>query len=377
MKCIRCGNSDPEFFYQGHRGYYCRKCIRFSRILLEEEPESPEYEIARGCQDHFFSFRLSKDQLIASKMCAECAEESDILLHCVCGSGKTEISVETIGRYLSQGKKVAYAISRKEVVIELGQRFSKIFPNARVIAVYGGHHEETLGDLIVCTCHQLYRYYRTFDLLILDEVDAFPLKGDETLMNVALNSCKGKVIFSTATVDSSLKKVLDHRVYKKVELYRRPSGRPLPVPEVILIPEILYPVGLFFLMKRCETPCIIFTSSRKQCTFFYRLFSPFFPCTYVYSDLKEREENIRAFRDGRSRFIFSTTVLERGITISNVSVIILMKKGIFDESSLIQMLGRVDRGIELSKGKAFLLVKGKDKAVDKTMKYLKEVNAYR
>lgn len=168
MKCIRCGNSDPEFFYQGHRGYYCRKCIRFSRILLEEEPESPEYEIARGCQDHFFSFRLSKDQLIASKMCAECAEESDILLHCVCGSGKTEISVETIGRYLSQGKKVAYAISRKEVVIELGQRFSKIFPNARVIAVYGGHHEETLGDLIVCTCHQLYRYYRTFDLLILD-----------------------------------------------------------------------------------------------------------------------------------------------------------------------------------------------------------------
>lgn len=377
MKCARCGNSDPSLFYRGHRGYYCRKCIRFSRILLEEEPESPEYEVARGCQDHFFSFRLSREQLLASKMCADCAETDDVLLHCVCGSGKTEIAVEAIGRYLSQGKKVAYAISRKEVVIELGQRFSKIFPNARVTAVYGGHHEETFGDLIVCTCHQLYRYYRTFDLLILDEVDAFPLKGDEALMNVALNSCRGKVIFSTATVDSSLKKVLDRRVYKKVCLYRRPSGRPLPLPKVIFLPDLLFPLCLIFLMRQCETPCIIFVSSRKQCTFLYRLFSPFFSCTYVYSDLKEREENIRAFREGRFRFIFSTTVLERGITIPNVSVIILMKKGIFDESSLIQMLGRVDRGIEVSNGKAFLLTERKDEAVVRTLNGLKEVNTYR
>ena len=37
--------------------------------------------------------------------------------------------------------------------------------------VCGGHTEVTDGDLIICTTHQLYRYYRAFDLLILDEPD--------------------------------------------------------------------------------------------------------------------------------------------------------------------------------------------------------------
>ena len=54
-----------------------------------------------------------------------------------------------------------------------------------------------------------------------------------------------------------------------------------------------------------------------------------------------------------------------------------MKKGIFDESSLIQMLGRVDRGIEVSNGKAFLLTESKDEAVFRTLNGLKEVNTYR
>ena len=376
MKCPRCGNSDPEYFYKGHKGYYCRKCVRFSRILLEEEPEAPEYEIAQGVDDHFFSYRLTDDQIRASKMCADCAERSDVLLHCVCGAGKTEIAVEAISRCLSRGRKVCYAISRKEVVIELSQRFSRIFPKAEVTAVYGGHHEKITGDLIVCTCHQLYRYHRTFDLLILDEVDAFPLKGDETLMSIALNSCRGSVVFSTATVDEDLKKILDRRVYKIVQLYRRPSGRSLPVPEVRYAGSLILLVHLIVLMRNMNGPCILFVSSRKHCRDLYRLLSPFFSCTYVYSDLERREENIREFRDGKYRFIISTTVLERGITIPDVSVIILSENGIFDESSLIQMLGRVDRGIGASQGKAYILAPRRTPELRKTMKYLKEVNGY-
>ena len=343
---------------------------------MEEEQKPLEYEIALGIEDHSFSYQLASQQIRASRMCADCAERSDVLLHCVCGAGKTEIAVEAISRYLSRGKKVAYAISRKEVVIELAQRFSAIFAKAEVVAVYGGHHERITGDLIVCTCHQLYRYYRTFDLLILDEVDAFPLKGDETLMNIALLSCRGQIIFSTATVDADLKKILDRRVYKIVRLYQRPSGRKLPVPEVRYVPGILSFFSLIDLMRRMDGPCILFVSSRKRCKDLYHLLLPFFSCTYVYSDLEKREENIKAFREGKFRFIISTTVLERGITIPDVSVIILMENGIFDESSLIQMLGRVDRGMDVSEGKAFILTKKNTTALKKAMRYLKEVNGF-
>lgn len=39
MQCPRCGNTDSAWFYQGSRGFYCRRCIRFGRIMLEEEQE--------------------------------------------------------------------------------------------------------------------------------------------------------------------------------------------------------------------------------------------------------------------------------------------------------------------------------------------------
>ena len=45
MECKRCGNKDKNYFYLGSRGYYCRKCIKFKRILLEEELYPLEYEL--------------------------------------------------------------------------------------------------------------------------------------------------------------------------------------------------------------------------------------------------------------------------------------------------------------------------------------------
>lgn len=376
MKCLRCGNEDPDFFYKGSRGYYCRKCIRFKRVLLEEELESFDYEIAADAGEYHFSYELTDKQKEASADCLKLLKEgNDVLLHCVCGAGKTEIAVESISYYLKRGLKVAYAISRKEVVIELSQRFTDIFQKSRVIAVYGGHHEKLSGDLIVCTCHQLYRYYRSFDLLILDEVDAFPLKGDETLMNIAINSCKGRIIFSTATIDEDLQKILQVRDAKAVELFVRPSLRPLSVPKQIYLrrfPAYLY---LYRLMSLTANRCIIFVSNRRDCRLLYQIFSRFFSCTYVYSDLKERKENIEAFRKGKYQFIFSTSVLERGITIKDIDVIILDHDGIFDESNLVQMLGRVGRGIDSEQGRSYLLADKKDKPIKETISYLQRANS--
>ncbi len=376
MKCPRCSNSDPAYFYKGGNGFYCRKCIRFSRVLLEEELEGLDYEVDPEASEYSFSYELSKDQKEASLKCAEALKENDVLLHCVCGAGKTEIVIESIARYLVKGLKVAYAISRKEVVIELSQRFTSIFPKAKITAVYGGHHECLKGDLIVCTCHQLYRYHKSFDLLILDEVDAFPLKGDETLMNIAMNSCKGRIIFSTATVDEDLERIVKDRKAMTIRLYVRPSYRPLSVPEVICLPQFFTFFYLLRLMSLTANQCIIFVSGKRKCEQLYRIASRFFSCTYVYSDLKQRKENIAAFRSKKYRFLISTTVMERGITIRHVSVIILHYDHVFNEGNLVQMLGRVGRGVGNDEGRSYLFCDRKDTAVKKTLTYLKEANSY-
>ena len=377
MECRRCGNKDPTYFYKGSKGFYCRKCISFNRQLLEDELQPMDYSIIPDASQFHFDYPLTKYQKKASSDCLKALNSSDVLLACVCGAGKTEITVESIASYLSKGLKVCYAISRREVVIELAYRFSKFFPNARVVSVYGGHHNVIEGDLIVCTTHQLYRYYQTFDLLILDEVDAFPLKGNDTLMNISFKSCKGRIIFSTATVDKHLRGILENRKYSEVNLYVRPSLKPLIVPKIIYINTLGVLICLAYLMHKMTNQCIIFVSSKKECVWYYKLFSRFYSCSYVYAELEQRNQNIIDFKNKKFQFIFATTVLERGITIKDVNVIILdLNANIFDTSSLVQMLGRVGRNFKNPYGEAYILSNHFDRSIIESVRYLKEANSY-
>ncbi len=125
-----------------------------------------------------------------------------------------------------------------------------------------------------------------------------------------------------------------------------------------------------------ENQCIIFTASKRDCKAFYRIFSRFFSCTYVYADLPERKKHIEDFREKKYRFIFTTTVLERGITIKNVSVIIMNFANVFDQSNLIQMLGRVGRGTDCVVGDAYVISNRFDPNIRETLKYLKKANSY-
>lgn len=375
MICKRCGNSDPTYFYNGHKGLYCRKCVSFKRILLCDELNETNYDVSSTCFEYRFEYPLTKYQQEISDKCALYIDNYDILLKAVCGAGKTEIVVETISKYLKRGLKVCYAIARREVVIDLYGRFKSIFKNAKVVALYGGHTSEEVGDLIICTTHQLFRYYRTFDLLILDEVDAYPLSGNKELMNIALNSSKGHIIFSTATTNSFLNEYLSKRDYKELNLFVRPSLKPLIIPEVIYGFKLFLLVMMFYYLKNMNEQCIIFVSSKKICIMMYYLFKRLINCTYVYSDLKDRDKNIMAFKNKKYQFIFATSVLERGITIKDVNVLILIfNKGVFDKSSLVQMLGRVGRNFNNPYGKAYILSSVLGKEIKEAISELKDAN---
>ncbi len=124
-----------------------------------------------------------------------------------------------------------------------------------------------------------------------------------------------------------------------------------------------------------NTQCIIFVSNKKLCRNLYYVYKLFFKCTYVYSDLKERDKNIKDFRDKKYQFIFSTTVLERGVTIKDVNVIILcIDQNVFNEGSLVQMLGRVGRNFNNPYGESYILSSRNNDEIDKAINNLKEAN---
>ena len=378
MLCPRCKNTDPKYFYKGRRGWYCRKCVRFKRVLISDDLEAPEYNVIPD-GELTLTYPLTTYQEAIAKDCISAISEAVILLFAVCGAGKTEVVMPLISTFLKDGKKVCYAIARKEVVLELYERLKSVFKNNSVTKVCGGFTKDLYADLIVCTTHQLYRYPKTFDLLILDEVDAFPFKGDVVLNNIAIGSLKpvtGRILYSTATIDHHIKTLMQHRPLKVLKLNRRPHGHPLPRPKVYLLPRVLLFLVLFRILRSATSQIIIFVESIKMCKLLYRLLVPFFSITFVFANATERNANIRAFKDKKFKFVVATSVLERGITIPGVDVVILkLYDGIFDKASLVQMSGRAGRAFTHPDGGVFILTTSLDKEIRSCLKEIDEANA--
>ena len=154
MQCPRCLNTDPYYFYKGSKGWYCRRCISFGRAMLEENMEAVSLNpVSQGSEEYVLRYPLTPAQKAVSDKCADLIGQTDVLLHCVCGAGKTELVVQSISNMLGNRKKVCFAIPRRQVVLELRERLANYFPHAEVTAVCGGHTQRTDGDLIICTTH--------------------------------------------------------------------------------------------------------------------------------------------------------------------------------------------------------------------------------
>ena len=377
MKCPRCLNEDESWFYLGSKGWYCRKCISFGRILIEEDRESIGLSINEDeAKEYTLKYPLTEEQKRIAAGILRYIPTNDVLVQAVCGAGKTEIVIPAISEYLSQKKKVCFAISRRQVVLEVADRLQGYFRNAKVIAVCGGYTDVLDGDLIVCTCHQLYRYYDAFDLLILDECDAFPYKGNEVLKNIARTSCRGNIIYLTATPDEKLKQRVEKGTLICLKLNRRPHGKPIPVPRKIICMEWMNVFLLYHWLKEHERhPRIVFLPSIQQTNRIGKLFGLFMNCYVCTSKSEDRDEIIERFRQEKNGVMFSTTVLERGVTFPHTDVCVIhAEHPVFDEASLIQMAGRAGRDFNDPTGDVLFLCNEKSDVVDQCIESIQEAN---
>ncbi len=373
IKCVRCNNEFDPYFYKGNRGWYCRKCISFAQDIVKED------ELKEVDSEYHLSFNLTDRQKeISDKLEEMVREGSSVLLEAVCGAGKTELVYKTISTSLKMGKRVGFAISRRQVVLEIAERLREVFTGLKVVEVCQGYTDDLQGDLIVCTTHQLYRYYQYFDVLIIDEPDAFPFKGNDVLQGFAHNACKGQKIYLTATPDKSLMDDVYSGKLKYLYLSRRPSGKDLIVPKVYYGSRlVLFAMLIYWIKKIDNKPVLVFVPTIKCGKILYFLFRNFFSCININSTTADKERLLADYRKGKYHICFSTTVLERGITIKGVNVIIFQADHkVFDEASLVQSSGRVGRGVIDTSGICIFLAESKSKSIDDCIKRIVSANEY-
>lgn len=372
--CNRCGNNKPHLFasFSCSRCHnnctYCRNCIMMGRVsectpLLTwcgpaPVPESPPTFHWLGT--------LSEAQKVASQQMVTAVKDSkDLLVWAVCGAGKTEVLFEGIHEALQQNKRVCIAAPRTDVILELSPRLKKVFPDTTIITLYGGSEERnTYGELVLTTTHQLFRFHDAFDVMIIDEVDAFPYSFDASLQWAVEKARKpdSSIIYLTATPDRNTQKQCAAGKRSYIQIPARFHRHPIPLPRFKWC-------GLWkksLEKNRLPTRLKKWTFSRlqqsKQALIFFPtveimekalpLFQEIDPLIEsVHAEDPQRKEKVMRMRNNEIPILLTTTILERGVTIPNIDVAVLgSEEKIFTESALVQIAGRVGRSSDYPKG---------------------------
>ena len=357
--CPVCGNSDPTYigFRNGHP--YCRKCVTFrgqEPINEFKQPVDAEYELG---------YRLSEEQKALSRqLLHNFKNHIDSLVHAVCGAGKTEICLAIIKYAIENGMKVGFATPRRDVVRELYLRFKNIFVNNKVVSIYGGHVYKLEGDLICLTTHQLFRYNKYFDLLILDEIDAFPYQGNEILQTFFKRAIKGHYVLMSATPSKEVVNEFKQKGKDILRLNKRFHNHPLPVPTISIHRGIMRYYHLIKELRRFSLenkPVFVFAPTIDECEQVYNAVRLIFSKTdYVHSKCVDRNERIEKFKDGKTKILITTAVLERGVTFKNLQVIIFdSDHPLYTSAALIQISGRVGRKKDAPTGEVIFIARKK------------------
>lgn len=374
FECPRCGNKDPKYIGYLNGKPYCRFCITMNGKSAKIQTRKSGAVVLK------LDYQLSEEQeKISGKIVENYKNKIDTLVNAVCGAGKTELVYKVIANCLSEHKTVAFAVPRRDVVIELWHRIHEAFPSNYVVSVYGGHTERLEGDVVVLTTHQLYRYEKYFDLIILDEIDAFPFKNNKLLNEMFFRAIKGNIVMMSATPSRDVLEYFSQENRDILELNTRFHRHPLPVPKVIVRVGIFKFFTLISYLKKYKKEgkkVFVFAPTISMCERVFNIIKFFVKNgNFVHSRCKDRNEIINNFKQGKYDYLVTTAVLERGVTIKNLQVIIInADDNIYDSAALIQISGRVGRKYDAPEGEVIFLVNKTTNSIEKAITTIKSKN---
>ena len=398
IKCLRCGTSHLKEAVKLVQGqviyYYCPSCIQLGRNQSNQKMyyQKDRNQLSERPVDFAWQGQLTPLQEKASREIAERMERNqELLLHAVTGAGKTEMLFLGIYQSLKQGKRVCLASPRVDVCLELYPRLQEAFPAEQVMLLYGKQKEAyRYSQLVICTTHQLLRFSKAFEVVVIDEIDSFPYVNNPMLHYGARQACKDRSsrIYLSATPTVELVKRVALKEVKEIIVYQRYHGKKLPVPigkwvnnwqKMTERPVLSKEVKQVFtqqLVKERQT--LIFCPTIKWLLAFEKVLKSTFPTVKIgtaHGKDSQRQAKVTAMRQGAYQFFLTSTILERGVTFKDVDVIVIgSNQGLFTKAVLIQIAGRVGRSSEHPTGLVLFIHDGWSRSMKQAIKEIKKMN---
>ncbi|QNK60475.1 DEAD/DEAH box helicase family protein [Paenibacillus sp. PAMC21692] len=298
--------------------------------------------------------------------------DRSFLIWAVTGAGKTEMVFPLVESIISRGGRALIASPRRDVVLELDPRIRKAFPASNVVTLYGGSEQRwDRGEITLSTTHQLIRFHEAFDLVIVDEIDAYPYHGDPMLYFAADKSRlpgAPKLLLS-ATPPRELQYEAKQGRLAHARVPVRYHRHPLPVPKLLRSPSVRHllakgsvPASLLHAIRHSlgrGAQVFLFVQRISESEPMAALLRKQLPTNEIEATSSkdpDRANKVIRFRTAETRLLVTTTILERGVTVPRSDVFILDADGkLFDEASLVQMAGRAGRSADDPAGKVYFI----------------------
>lgn len=328
------------------------------------------------------TLKLTNLQASASlDICDAITTKQDILIWAVCGAGKTEICFDAIKATISKESYVCFAIPRIDVLYDVYERLKEYF-DTTVIVLNSKEPKLQYGQIYVMTTNQLLKFKNCFDLIIVDEVDAFPYEHEPKFENaVSLAKTKNAItVYLTSTPSEQIK----NKVKRHFIIYERWHGFDLPVPKLLYynvnkFKAGIVPVFLYLFLKHSKRQKLLFISNRFLAEKIARILDHALTkktVKSVHSMDEMRLTKIADFKSNKIDILVTTTILERGVTFKDCDVVILDTSSyLYNKAALIQIAGRVGRNINFQQGQVYFCYQKMTNTIKEAVAEIKLMNS--
>jgi len=386
--CERC-YATSGFITNEYDELVCNECESFGKSTSSKTLYRYHRNVSERNHDLKFPFELTKAQRQGSAFFVSCIEDHTYgYLMAICGAGKTEMLYDGIFKLLKENKRIAIAIPRKQVVIQLFQRMKSIFPNTVIKALYEESKDDTDASILILTIQQLIYYYKEFDCLVIDEFDAFPIYNSKLYYRLFQKVVKddGIIFVMSATENKEIEEWIQKYHVKKTEVLERFHGYPLDIPKVIhvrnLYIQISYNTVPSIILKQLNVwmkqgnYIFLYAPTLALCERLKELFVHFnYRTEMISSKSKYKQSILKDFENHKLDFLITSSILERGVTYPNLNVMVLFANhSVYSTETLIQISGRVGRSILFPTGEIILYTEFQTNAIKNA---IKEIEGYR
>lgn len=390
LRCRRCNTKFLKSENQLPDGrHYCRACMAFGRVTSNHYlGVLPLANPKKRTVDLIFCGQLTAAQKkISQGLVENFKQQRASLVYAVTGAGKTEMLFELLHYCLAKGLSVAFCSPRVDVCCEIQPRLQAVFPKLEIGLRHYGAKPYQPTSLLVCTTHQLLYFKAAFHLIVVDEIDAFPYAGDQRLhfaVNNALHKT-GSCVFLSATPSETEIKVAQ----KTGGLFCLPARfhrRQLPLPKLIRIKTqklpLSYRIKKKFLSQVMQllqhNHLLLFCATVQQVLAmekFLKMELGDVAVGSVHAADCERQTKVKRMRQNKFQIFCCSTVMERGVTFANVSVLVFGADHlIFTQATLLQIAGRADRKGDFSNSEVVFYFTQMTNAIRKTLQTTKNLN---